>query len=95
VSVRSNFSGPPIGSAPPAPPVRASAPSGLYAAGDGDVLLAVIVALMVIDGVNWATEQIRQVLADSEPAAAGEAPPAKPVERRTIRTRTYSWVFRE
>ncbi|RPI48394.1 MAG: hypothetical protein EHM59_01385 [Betaproteobacteria bacterium] len=95
VSVRSNFSGPPIGSAPPAPPAGATTPKGFYAAGsgDGNVLLAVIVAIMILDGVGRATDRIRQALADPDPA--GEAPPAKPVERKPSRGPGYSWVFNQ
>ena len=92
--MRSNFSGPPIGTTipPPATP-GPNAPQGFFAAGDGDVLLAVIVAMMVIDGVSWATERIRQAFA--QPAEPPVSPAAtEPAARRPMaRPPGYSWVF--
>ncbi len=95
VSVRSNFSGPPLGSAPPVVPATpaTNAPRGFYAAGDGDVMLAILVALMLFDGVSWASQRIRQAFGDSDapPEASPAASTDEPV-RRVPRTGA-SWVF--
>jgi hypothetical protein len=89
VSVRSNFSGPPLGPAPRAAP-PANAPTGLYAAGDGDVLLAIIVAMMLFDGVSWVSQRIRQALGEPEALPAAPAPPYREPPRRGSGA---SWVF--
>ena len=95
VSVRSNFTGPPIGAGPPAapapPPSGGSVPQGFYAAGEGNIILAVIVGMMIIDGLSWATERFRQTFTDSDEQA--QAPATIPAERKTNRRPAYSWVF--
>ena len=93
VSVRSNFSGPPVGSTTPLPATPGpNAPKGFFASGDGDVLLAVIVAMMVLDGLSWATDRIRQAFSGSSEAEPVPQNAPGTVER-VARPPSYSWVF--
>ena len=93
VAVRSNFSGGPNGSTTsgaPAPSIP-SGPKGFYAAGDGSLVLAVIVGMMIVDAVSWASQRIRQALAEpGAPPQPAELPAEPPV---AVHRPAQSWVF--
>jgi hypothetical protein len=71
--------------------VGSGAPSGFYASGSSDALLAIVLVMMLFDGVSWATQRIRQAMrgvpdATPETLPPTEAQPAAPL-------RSGSWVF--
>jgi hypothetical protein len=93
VAVRSRFSGAPIGSPTPVAPSPSipSGAKGFYAAGDGSLVLAVIVGMMIVDGMSWASQRFGQAL-----AAPGAQPqpaelPAEPAA--AVHRPARSWVF--
>jgi hypothetical protein len=63
----------------------------LYAAGDGEVLLAIIAVMMLFDAVSWASQRIRQAFGDPEALAA--TPPPAEQHQPPPRRPGASWVF--